>query len=243
MKRADILSIALVVMFAAPPVRAGGNDFPGQGSLADWKRSQTEYDLAHKLKESGNIFAAIDHFKKAIAIYPYDDKYFFSRADCFRKMDEGLNAKIDCAKAIHLKNEPIYWIMIADISAEHGDFLTCKKAANTAIGAGDSGVAKLGTAMLNKWSRMAMARHTTLPDTTAKMLPSELGVASIAPPNSYFPPVVPPAVPRRTFRQQSPAEKMRANFSPPRRVIGRPADDSAATTEYIPPFLDKSRSR
>lgn len=243
MKRADILSIALVFMFAAPHAWAGGNDFPGRGSLADWKRSQIEYDLAHKLKDSGNVFSAVEHFKKAIAIYHYDDKYFFSRADCFRKMDEGLNAKIDCAKAIHLKNEPIYWIMIADISAEQGDFLTCRKAANTAISAGDSGVAKLGTAMLNKWSGMAMARHTTLPKTTAIMQASELGVGSIAPPNSYFPPVVPPAVARKTFRQQDPADKMRANFTPPRRVIGRPAEDSASTTEYIPPFLDNNRSR
>lgn len=242
MKTSHILSIALALVFA-PHSWADGNDFPGQGSLADWKRSQVEYDLAHKLKESGNIFSAVDHFKKAIAIYPYDDKYFFSRADCFRKLDESLNAKIDCAKAIHLKNEPIYWIMIADIAADQGDFLICKKAANTAINAGDSGVAKLGTSMLSKWSRMATARHTSLPTTSAIMRPSELGIGSIAPPNSYFPPVVPPALPRRTFRQQDPADKMRASFSPPRRVIGRPAEDSAATTEYIPPFLGDKKSR
>ncbi|MBX9571520.1 MAG: tetratricopeptide repeat protein [Candidatus Obscuribacterales bacterium] len=239
-------TISVILFFVAcslsPPAFAVGNDFPGKGSIEDWKRSQAEYDLAHKLKESGNIVGAVDHFKKAIGIYPYDDKYYSSRADCFRKLGENLNARNDCSKAIVLKNEPVYWIMIADIAADQGDFLTCRKAANTAIGAGDKSVASLGNALSIKWSRMASAKGLSFPNTTAKMSVADLGVGGAAPASSYVPPPIEsPRAPKKA--EYSPFDKMNSSMTPPRRIIGRPAADSPEANMYIPPFLDKNRSR
>lgn len=225
-------------------VFAATNDFPGKGSLEDWKRSQIEYELAHKFKESGNMLAAVDHFKKAIGIYPYDDKYYSSRADCFRKLGEQLNAKNDCSKAIVLKNEPVYWIMIADISADQGDFLTCKKAANTAIAAGDSSVTSLANSLMQKWTRMAAAKGTSLPNTTAKMAAADLGVGMPAPASSYLPPPIESVRAPQRAKDHFPFDKESAHFlTPPRRIIGRPAENSPEANQYIPPFLDKNRSR
>lgn len=240
-RRAIRLALAAFAIGCLWPAIAASNDFPGKGSIEDWKRSQAAYEQAHKLKESGNLLGAVDEFKKAIGIYPYDDKYYSSRADCFRKLGENLNAMNDCSKAITLKNEPVYWIMIADISADKGDFLSCRKAANTAINAGDASVAKLGNMMLLKWSRMASAKEIVFPNTTVKMSVADLHVGRLVPASSYVPPPIEsPRAPRRA-PLPSPFDKMNSSMTPPRRIIGRPAENSPEANIYIPPSFDSNK--
>ena len=197
------------------------NAFPGKGSQADWKKSQVDYDLAHKYKEQENYKAAVEAFQRAIRTYPYDDSYYASRASCYRKLGDNQKAKQDAGRALYLREDPIYWMMVADIAADQHDFETCPKAANSALAlaATNSGVYGLITKMQGKWKRMATTYGDGWWITNQKMKMSELGVS--APDPKPLPvskkedrPFFPPESRPKAFDPRSKSEPGSAGGSP-----------------------------
>lgn len=165
-------AITFVLSLLATPALAESNTFPGKGTVAAWNKAQIEYDFAHRFKESKDWASAVSYFKKAISIYPYDDKYYVSCADCYHKLNNTSKAMQYCASGLALKQEPVYWVKIADIAAAQGDFLKCRKAANTALSLGDKEIADLVSMLTPKWTRMASGNW---PQTTQRLSLADLG--------------------------------------------------------------------
>lgn len=172
MKIKIAVAIACVVSFLAGSALAESNTFPGKGSVAAWNKAQIEYDFAHRFKESKDWANAVSYFNKAISIYPYDDKYFLSCSDCYHKLNDTTKAMQYCARGLALKQEPVYWVKLADIAAAQGDFLKCRKAANTALALGDKEIADLVNMLTLKWTRMSSGNW---PQTTQRLSLADLG--------------------------------------------------------------------
>ena len=175
----QILISGLIVLglFCGQPVAlADEQPFPGQGNIADWNKANVEYNIAHGFKSKGQWGNAIDHFRYAISAYPYDSRYFASRASCFRKIGEPRSAISDIGKALKLKNDGVYWMMAADTYADIGDFGSCRKAVNSAAALNDSNAKEIMDAMIPKYKRMCQGSSLAWPETTDKLTLADLGV-------------------------------------------------------------------
>ncbi len=171
--------ILLLLVTLALPACAQENVFPGKGSVADWQRSQNEYENGHRYKHKKKWESAVDAFQRAINIYPYDDLYYSSRATCFRKLGENLDATQDCARALAIKNDPTYWMMIADISADTGDFMRCRKAINSAQACGGTNAQLLYENVVPGLIKTCKEHGQAWPTTKEKLTLAEMGLDSL----------------------------------------------------------------
>lgn len=79
--------------------------FPGVGSIEQWQSSKPEYQAAMADMKVKQYQRAIEHFNAAIALYPYDHKYFYHLGRAIEasggKMED---AEANYRKALSLKS-------------------------------------------------------------------------------------------------------------------------------------------
>ena len=62
--------------------------FPGKGDIHQWQKASTPFNEGVSLLRAAAIDKAIEKFKAAIEIYPYDSHYFTSLGLAYKKKNQ-----------------------------------------------------------------------------------------------------------------------------------------------------------
>jgi predicted Zn-dependent protease len=129
-----------------------GDAFPGKGSRKEWRQASEEYNRGVRLSAESKFEQAAESFKKAIAIYRWDYRYFENLGAAYRQMKLLPQAEEATSAAIKLNARrwgP--WHNQALIYAQEGKFPDALKAAQTCLSLNPPLVRK------EEWERLAQS--------------------------------------------------------------------------------------
>lgn len=115
----------------ATDVPAGG--FPGKGKYEDWLKANVSYKAGNKLMDDGSYAKAIEKFKEAIAIYPYDIDYYNNLGLSYQENGNLKDAELTLKQSIALRPNWVAWANLSNVLEAKGDLPGAKKALTEAL--------------------------------------------------------------------------------------------------------------
>lgn len=107
--------------------------FPGRGDYQSWKIANVSYDLATRQLESLKFDKAIDLYKKAISIYPYDPDYYTNLGLTYKKKGDLLAAERSYRDSISVKETWNAWANLASVLKKERKFSEARSAYSKAL--------------------------------------------------------------------------------------------------------------
>lgn len=102
--------------------------FPGRGDYQSWKTANVSYDLATRQLESLKFDKAIDLYKKAISIYPYDPDYYTNLGLTYKRKGDFPLAEQTYKRAISVKETWDAWANLANVLKKQEKFVEARSA-------------------------------------------------------------------------------------------------------------------
>lgn len=94
-----IFALMTITMDVSAQETQGKEGFPGVGSIEQWQSSKPEFQAGLADMKTKQYQRAIEHFNAAIALYPYEHKYFFHLGRAI----EASGGKLEDAEAAYRK--------------------------------------------------------------------------------------------------------------------------------------------
>jgi tetratricopeptide (TPR) repeat protein len=104
-----------------PAVQAENGEFPGKGSYQKWAAASSLYNEGNSLRHAKDFDKAIEKYRAAIAIYPYDHAFYNNLAMAYQKKGDLKSSVESFKKAIELDpNNWKCWGGLAEVLRDQG---------------------------------------------------------------------------------------------------------------------------
>ncbi len=98
-----MLVFALGLLSASDGVCNSKGEFPGKGSYNAWKKANGFYNTGCHFFDQNKYTEALDSYKQAVSIYPYDSSYYYNMGLAFEKKKDYVSAEREYKKAIAIQ--------------------------------------------------------------------------------------------------------------------------------------------
>jgi Flp pilus assembly protein TadD len=122
MKKMRWMLVVLVLIGTMVP--AAWAKFPGKGSYDAWLKAIPLYDQGTELVARGKFDLAVQKFQSAIALYPFDGRFYCNMAAAYDHRDKYKLAESSVRRAILVEpSDPDYRYNLAKILAEESQYV------------------------------------------------------------------------------------------------------------------------